>query len=122
MLDRRIANIITNVKKLSVILAALTLLAVLTLQARPIGVAVFGISPDPASIEIIGRADGSHFCKVKSDCLSITATHLGMDLDLILPLRLSSLAVLLLVVPVAFVRPKFYLLLITPPPQRAAFA
>lgn len=100
----------------------LTLLAVLTLQMRPIGIAVFGISPDPSSIEIVGRADGSHVCKVKSDCLSITATRLGMDVDQFQLLWLSSLAVLVLTLPVAVSRPKLYLPHITPPPQRAAFA
>lgn len=104
------------------VLALLALLAVMTIQSRPIGVAVFGVQPALSDIQIVGTADGGHICKVTSNCQTVTPTHLGMDIDHLGLLFLAAAAVLLLLLAAASMQPMLFLSVINPPPQSLSFA
>ncbi len=117
-----IAPTITIVKSRYLILALVALLAVVTIQLRPIGVAVFHVRPAPADITIVGTADGGHICEVTSDCQTVTPTHIGMNVDHILPLFFGAPAILLLLLAATSMRATLFFSLLKPPPQSPSYA
>ncbi len=105
---------------LAVVFALVALVSLSTLILRPIAVEFAGIGVDPQSIEIVGTEDGGHICKVKSDCISVTVSGLGLYT---LPVLTTVLAAtFMFFVPATFGgrRISYISSLVKPPPQFAA--
>lgn len=104
----------------AVVVALVALLSLSSLILRPIGMEVAGVGVDPRSIEIVGTEDGGHICKVKSDCVSITVSGLGLyTLSTLTTVLAATLTILVSAVFTSRHRP-FVLNLLKPPPQAAA--
>ncbi len=102
------------------VFALVALVSLSSLILRPIALEFAGVGVDPRSIEIVGTEDGGHICKVKSDCMSVTVSGLGLYTISMFTAVLAATFMFLVPATSGLRSFSYVFSLLKPPPQFAA--